>query len=71
MQVNLSQLPPEKKRFVWQWLQANRPELADLLSQPDVKDAQQTFSAEVIIELEASDLEDMKKKFALVRPESV
>lgn len=71
MELNLNQLPADKKRFAWQWIQEHRPELADLLSQPDVKDAQKTFSAEVIIELEASEIEDMKKKFALVRPESV
>lgn len=70
-QLNLSQLPPEKKRFAWQWLQENRPELAALLSQDDVRVAQEAFSAAVIIELEPSEIADMKRKFALVRPESV
>ena len=69
--VNLSRLSPDKKRFLWQWIKENKPALADLLTDTQFKDAQEVFSAEVIVDLKASELEDVKKKFALVRPESV
>lgn len=69
--VNITKLPNEKKQFLWLWLKENRPELASLLQQGDVREAQKVFDAEVIIELEPSEIEDVKKKFALVRPESV
>lgn len=71
IQLNLSKLSPEKKQFAWHWLKENKPEQANLLNDKAFKLAQKTFSGQVVIELEASEMEDMKKKFALVRPESV
>lgn len=69
--VNLSKLPDKKKQFAWAWLQDNKPALAALLSQDDVRFAQKTFDADVIIELESSEIEALKKKFAQIRSESV
>lgn len=71
MWLNLSELPPEKKMFAWQWIKDNKPEYVDLLAQDDVKDAQKVFNASMSIPLEPSEIADMRKKFALVKQESV
>lgn len=70
-QLNLSRLPADKKQFAWQWLQDNRPELAALVGGEFSKLAQKTFDADVTVELKPSEIEDMRKKFALVGTESV
>lgn len=62
--LNLTQLPDEKKRFAWEWLQTNRPEIAELLKDDIFKHAQKAFGGDIIIDLEPSDINDMKKKFA-------
>ncbi len=71
MWLNLSQLPPEKKQFAWQWLQENKPDLAALLSLGDVRNAQKTFSSDISIPLEPHELADLREKLAFVKQESV
>lgn len=55
IEVNLSALPKEKRRPVWDWLQANQPELAKMLGEDrtflDIKAA---FNCSVKVELPTS-----------------
>lgn len=64
IKINLTTLSDVKKQFAWSWLQHNKPDLAKLLGKPDVRLAQKTFNASIVIELEPSELEDLKKKSA-------
>ena len=64
MELNLSQLDPERKAFAWDWIKQNKPALAALINSAFVKTAQKGFSGEIIVDVSDSDLADMKKKFA-------
>lgn len=45
--ADVSALPPDQKRRLWSWLQANRPQLAALLQDPAIGVFRQTFDASV------------------------
>lgn len=53
--INLSRLPPEKRKPGWDWLQKNYPEQAEFLAREDVKSIVKAFEAEVIFEYEPTD----------------
>lgn len=69
--VNLTRLPSDKKQFVWQWLQDNKPDLAQLIGSQGFKDAQKAFSGQVMVELKSTEIEDMKKKIACCAQQGV
>ncbi len=50
--VNLSRLPPDRKRSAWAWVQKNRPEQAGLIQSASFQQLLTTFNGEVIIEME-------------------
>lgn len=50
--VNLSRLPPERKKAAWAWLQANRPEEAKLIQSNEVQSLLAAFNGEIILEIE-------------------
>jgi len=53
--VNLSSLPAAKQRPVWEWIKANQPGLAQLLSQDATfKELKATFDASVSVSLPKS-----------------
>ena len=64
MELNLSRLDPERKGFAWNWIKENKPEVAALIESAFVKSAQKHFAGEIIVNVSASDLADMKEKFA-------
>jgi hypothetical protein len=64
VRLNLSRLPPDKKQFAWNWIKQNKPALADLLQESFFKSAQEVFGGEIEVELEASEINDLKEKFA-------
>lgn len=53
--VNISRLPPERKKSAWAWLLKNRPAEAELIQQPDIQLALKTFDAEIIVEIEVDE----------------
>lgn len=50
--INLSRLPPEKRKAAWDWLRREHPDLAGWLQRDDVKRLRETFDAQVLIEFE-------------------
>ena len=50
--VNISRLPPDRKKAAWAWVQRNRPEQADLIQSAQFQELLTTFNGEVIIEME-------------------
>jgi hypothetical protein len=64
VRLNLSRLPDEKKQFAWNWIKQNKPALADLLQDDFFKSAQEAFGGEIEVELKASEINDLKEKFA-------
>jgi hypothetical protein len=55
IEVNLSGLPKDKRQPVWDWIQANDPGLASMLSEdPLFKDIKTAFNCSVRVEIPAS-----------------
>lgn len=55
IEVNLSALPKEKRRPVWDWLQTNMPELAQMIStDPQFLKIKAAFNCAVKVELPTS-----------------
>lgn len=55
IEVNLSALPKEKRRPVWDWMQANRPELAKMLGEdPQFLEIKAAFNCAVKVDLPVS-----------------
>lgn len=48
--INLSRLPPETKRRLWEEIKRTQPALAALISSPRVVETLATFSGEIWIE---------------------
>lgn len=51
--VNLSTLPPDKKRIAWEKLKVTRPEVVELLKSPSVAEICKTFGAQILVPNEA------------------
>lgn len=52
IEVNLSALPKEKRRPVWDWLQVNMPELAQMIStDPQFLEIKAAFNCAVKVDL--------------------
>ena len=49
--VNLSRIPPEKRKAAWERLKQNYPAQAALCEDPLVVEMRRVFNAELIIEL--------------------
>ncbi|MGR8931931.1 MAG: hypothetical protein ACU836_14960 [Gammaproteobacteria bacterium] len=64
VQIGLSSLPKEKRRPVWDWIQRNRPALADMLSNDaNIAALKAAFDARVIIDIS----EDAARSLGLIR----
>jgi hypothetical protein len=60
IEVNLSGLPQAKRKPVWDWIQANRPELAKMLSEdPNLLALKAAFGYTVKVELPTSVCRDL------------
>lgn len=49
--LNLSRLEPAEKRAQWQSIQRDRPQLAELLTDPQFQDLAAAFDADVCVHL--------------------
>ena len=59
--VNISRLPPNRKRAAWDWIQQNRPAQAELIQSDVVQQTLAVFNGEIIIEMEASECDASSK----------
>lgn len=50
--INISRLPPDRKKAAWAWVQKNRPEQAELIKSASFQELLATFDGEIIIEME-------------------
>ena len=48
--IFVTRLSPVKKRELWERIKKNKPALAELLADPFVKELQEAFNAEIVIE---------------------
>jgi hypothetical protein len=64
IEVNLSGLPKDKRRTVWEWIQANQPKLAKMLSEDaQFREIKTAFNCQVKVDLP----ESVCKQLELIR----